>query len=320
MKIHIVGAGAIGGLFAGLLTEGGEDVTLIDKRQARCDLLNKRGWTIQTSDGKRNVNVNTVSYPLKAEPPDLVVIAVKSVDTEKAAKSITHILSEDTDVVTIQNGWGNIEKIQSFVKDARVLGGVTMQASTLIKLGEVFHAADGLTYFGDLSGEATHGLDEVSRTFNRAGIKLEISQNITELMWSKLVANAAINPLTALLGIKNSGLLSQRWRTHVMSEVISEGVNVANAKGVKLGIRKTVQEATSISKLTGSNKSSMLQDIEKRRRTEIDSINGAISRIGKEVHVETPVNNLLTRLVREVEGGEIRSAVREKATTLLKSI
>jgi 2-dehydropantoate 2-reductase len=195
-----------------------------------------------------------------------------------------------------------------------------MQASTLIKLGEVFHAADGLTYFGDLSGEATHGLDEVSRTFNRAGIKLEISQNITELMWSKLVANAAINPLTALLGIKNSGLLSQRWRTHVMSEVISEGVNVAKAKGVKLGIRKTAQEAMSIAKLTGSNKSSMLQDIEKRRRTEIDSINGAISRIGKEVHVETPVNNLLTRLVREVEGGEIRSAVREKATTLLKSI
>ena len=320
MKIHIVGAGAIGGLFAGLLTEGGVDVTLIDKRQSRCDLLNKRGWTIQKSEGKRNVKINIVSYPLKTEPPDLVVIAVKSFDTEKAVKGVAHILSEDTAVVTIQNGLGNIEKIQSLVKANRILGGVTMQASTLIKLGEVFHAADGLTYFGDLSGEVTPELDEIKRTFGRAGIRLEVSRNITELMWSKLLANASINPLTALMGIKNSGLLNRRWLTHVMTEVISEGVNVAKAKGIKLSIRKTVQDATSIAKLTGSNKSSMLQDIEKRKRTEIDTINGAIAMIGKEVHVKTPVNSLLTRLVREVEGGELRSSVKEKAATLLKSI
>jgi 2-dehydropantoate 2-reductase len=301
MKIAVIGSGAMGSLFGGLLSEAGEDVTLIDIWKEHIDVMNRKGLKITGVGGDRIVRVKATSSPSEVGPVDLILIFVKSYDTRKATMDALPMVGTNTIFLTLQNGLGNIEQIAEVVGSDRVIAGSTTHGSTLIGPGEIYHAGSGVTVIGEISGEITDRVKTIANTFNRAGIETEVSQNIIGVIWSKVLVNVGINALTALTRMRNGELLEVLELKEVMRKAVEESIEVAVKAGIRLEIEDPVEEVFKVARLTAKNKSSMLQDIERRRRTEIDAINGAIVTIGKKYGVKTPVNETLTAAIKGLE-------------------
>ena len=300
MKIAILGAGAIGSLFGALLWESGEDVVLIGRKR-HVDAIRSRGLKVSGISGERIVKPKAVTTTQEIGKVDLIIISVKSYDTEQAAKDALNMIHHNTVVLTIQNGLGNIEKLCEIIGEKHVIGGVTMQGSTLVKPGEIYHAGKGPTIIGELNREITSRIKRIAETFNKAKIETQITQNIWGVLWDKLIINVGINALTAITRMKNGELLKIPETRNIMIEAVKEAVNVAKALNIKLEIEDHVRKVIEVAEATANNKSSMLQDIERRKKTEIDYINGAIVKLGKKLGIKTPVNKTLTALVKAIE-------------------
>ncbi|MGQ9718983.1 MAG: ketopantoate reductase family protein [Nitrososphaerales archaeon] len=301
MRTAIVGAGAIGGLFGGLLAENNEDVILVDNHEERADRVNHDGLKIKSVGGDRIIKVRATNDPYEVGSVDLVIMAVKSYDTKQAVKEILPMLSHDTSILTIQNGLGNVEAISEVAGFEHVVGGLTMQASTLIGLGEVFHAGKGATIIGELDSRMSLRLKRIDNMLNRSDIEARISNNIIGAMWDKVIVNVGINALTALTRMKNGGLLQSAEVKEVMKRAVMEAVDVSKAAKIRIGSENPLKMTIDVASSTAMNRSSMLQDVDRGKRTEIDSLNGAIVKLGKEYGIETPINETLCALVKRLE-------------------
>lgn len=301
MRIAVVGSGAMGSLFGAFLAESGNDVTLIDVWRAHIDAINKHGLKVFGVSGERVVKIKATTSHSEVGLVDLIILFVKSYDTERAIKDSLPMIGDKTIVLTCQNGVGNAEKIGEMIGIEHVICGSTLQGATLIRPGEIFHAGKGITYIGELDGSISERIKKVETIFNDAGIQTKISKNICGMIWSKVLLNAGINPFGALTRLKNGELLEVPGMLELMIQAVNEGKEVASALGIKLEIEDPVRALTDLCKATAKNKNSMLQDIERGRRTEIDVINGAIVEYGKKVGIKTPVNELLTTLIRGLE-------------------
>jgi len=301
LKIAVLGAGAIGSVFAALLKEGGEEVRLLTRTGEQADYISKHGLKIADSTGVRVVKIPVQPSRALFNTPDLILVAVKSYDTAEAARSILPSISQDTTILTIQNGLGNIETLAGIVGGSRVVGGVTTQASTLLKTGEVFHAAKGVTVVGELSGEFSERVLMIAETFSRCGIEVEVTSKIHSAVWLKTLVNAGINPLSALTGLKNGQLLEIPEVREFMVQAVLEGVRVAERLKVDLGGVDPVELMLKIAETTYHNRSSMLQDVLRGKRTEIEAVNGALASLGRSLGVETPVNKWLAEAVEDLQ-------------------
>ena len=301
MKIAVVGAGAMGSLFGGLLASSGEDVTLVDVWREHVEAINAEGLRIDGPDGSRVIRVKATSDPSSVGPVDLIIIFVKSYDTLKAARDALPMVTENTAFLSLQNGLGNIEKITEVAGSDRVIPGTTAHGCTLIGPGEIVHAGRGPTIIGELNGRETERAREIRDVLMGAGIETEISRNITGALWSKVLVNVGINPLTALNGIKNGELLDDPEIKETMREAVEEAIMVAEAIGIDLGPKDHVKQVYDVARATAMNKSSMLQDVERGRKTEIDALNGAVVRLAKTLGLDTPVNDALTAAVKGLE-------------------
>jgi len=181
-----------------------------------------------------------------------------------------------------------------------VLRGITNHGVIFVKSGEICHAGTGETVIGEIDGRITGGIKKICSMFNDAGIKTRISSNIKKDVWAKTIVNSAINPITAITCLKNGYLLKIPVLKRLMRQICLEGVKVANREGIFFDF-DVFEETKKIAKLTSENRSSMLQDIESGKKTEIDFINGAIAKIGKRHRVKTPLNSMLTVLVKGME-------------------
>ncbi|MBI2183834.1 MAG: 2-dehydropantoate 2-reductase [Thaumarchaeota archaeon] len=297
MKISIIGAGALGCLFAGLLTEAKEDVTLISHTPEQARVIRKRGVKITNSSGIRTVCVNALSEPKAEHLPDLILIAVKAYDTDSAARTAATIRKPDTIVLTLQNGLGNVETLAEYIPPRNIAQGVTIQASTLLDIGSVYHAAAGLTVIGSWNRDILASLEDVKKVFNSASIPTEVTSRIDVAVWRKLLVNIAINPVSALTGVRNGDLLRFEEVMLVMKEAVSEAARVAQTVGVKLPDQDAFYDVFVAAKETARNKSSMLQDLQRGKETEIDYLNGGIVMLGRKHGVPTPVNEALAQAV-----------------------
>ncbi|RLI31509.1 2-dehydropantoate 2-reductase [Candidatus Bathyarchaeota archaeon] len=307
MRIAVVGSGAMGSLYGGLLADAGEDVTLIDIWKEHVDAINTRGLKISGASGERLVRVRATTNPAEVGTVDLIMIFVKAYDTRKAAQDALPMVGPETVFLTLQNGLGNVEQIEEVAGKGRVVAGATTHGSTLVGPGEVFHAGKGLTYIGELTGEITERVKRIAETFNRAGIETHISQNIQGIIWKKILINVGINAITAITGLRNGEILLVPEVKEIVRKAVLEAAEVAKAAGITVEMEDPVAEVYKVAELTAKNKSSMLQDVERGRRTEIDAINGAIVRIGKQYGVDTPVNETLVAAVKGIEYASKRS-------------
>ena len=300
MKVAIVGPGAMGCLFGAFLAKAKEEVWLVDKNEGRADKIRESGIVVEgMSDIKIKINVTSESKEIGVA--DLIIICVKSYDTDSAVKAVKEIIGNETAVLTLQNGIGNIQVISELVGQDRVIGGITSQGANVVEPGHIRHAGRGETIIGRVDGRLTGALRNISNVFNRAGFDTRISRDINGLIWSKLIINIGINALTALTRLNNGRLTEYDGTKEVMRQAVYEAVKIAKKKRIKLIYDDPLQKVESVCSATAPNISSMLQDILNKKKTEIDFINGAIVRQSKNLGIPTPVNEALTNLVKTIE-------------------
>jgi 2-dehydropantoate 2-reductase len=301
VRILIVGAGAIGGLFAYFLIRSGQQVIMLESNPERVESIAKSGLQLEGISGEGTVQVEIVGRPARAGKVDLVMLCVKSYDTGDALRDTTPFLKHGATVLTVQNGLGNVEKIAHAVGVENTLGGITAHGATDLSAGKIRHAGKGETIIGALSETNRARVEEIARIFSQAGIETSVTDDVAGTVWSKVIINAAINPLTAILRLRNGELLNYPEAREIMKETVEETVAVAQAKNIHLKWPDPVAQTVRVCQATANNYSSMLQDILNRKRTEIDFINGAIVRESEALGIPAPVNNALTQLVKAIE-------------------
>jgi 2-dehydropantoate 2-reductase len=303
MRIAILGGGgAMGGLFGGYLARGGSDVTLVDVAQPTVSAINAEGLSIEEKDGSRPViAVPATTDPAAVGPVDLIVNFVKCYNTEAAVRAAAPMIGEGTAVLSLQNGWGNAPRIAGIVGEERVLVGLTYHSGTLLGPGRVKHPGSGMTWLGELTGRRTERLERVAAAFRAAGIETTLSDRILDEVWKKLALNACTLPTAALLGLFANELVGSQETEDLMAAILAEVVAVAQAQGIALDYDERWAAITGLLAKAVGAKASMLQDVEARRQTEIEVINGAIVDAGRRTGVPTPVNETMVQMVRAAE-------------------
>ena len=302
MKITIVGAGAMGSLFGGLLAESGNEVYLLDIWKEHIETINKKGLWIEGLSGNRFIKIKAVTEPKEINGiPDLIIIFVKSYHTKSAAKNISLLVGKDTSILTLQNGLGNFEILSNIFGSEKVIAGTTSYGATMLSPGRVRHAGIGPTDIGELNGKITNRIEKIAQILSQAEIKTKTSDNVLGLVWNKLLINIGINALGVLIRVKNGELVKGKYSLKLQKKLVEEASEVAKKKGIKLIHQDMFKEVALICEKTSGNINSMLQDVLNKRRTEIDFINGAIVREGKKLNLSTPVNQVITDLIKAVE-------------------
>ena len=301
MKIVIIGAGAMGGLFAVRLAAAGETVSVVDVWQEHIRTIAEQGLSLEEEGGTVVAHPEAATGVEGISSADLILLFVKSSMTGAAALSAKQIMGPSTRVLTLQNGLGNAQIIAGIVGEDNVLAGTTAQGATLLGPGLIRHGGKGDTHIGCLSGAADEYCRKVAQVFSRAGIPTVADNEVQPLIWGKLVINAGINALTALLKMRNGGLAEFDETKELVKMAVEEAVQVASASGIKLPYEDAVGKVLATATATAANQSSMLQDILHGRTTEIDAINGALVREGERHGVPTPVNRTLTLLIQALQ-------------------
>jgi 2-dehydropantoate 2-reductase len=232
-------------------------------------------------------------------------VFVKSAATEAVAARFAKLASPQAVAVTVQNGLGNEGILKSHFGPERTAAGVTAQGATFVGPGHVRHAGRGPTHLC-MSDRRNERLAPLVEALDRAGLDTQIEDDIDNLIWSKLVINVGINALTALVGVHNGQLLDSEHTLALMADLVAEAVAVARALGVTLTYEDPLARVREVAEKTGKNRSSMLQDFDNRRATEIDFINGAVVREAEALGIPAPVNQAVTRLVKAVEARFVR--------------
>jgi 2-dehydropantoate 2-reductase len=302
MKTVIMGAGAMGSLFGGLLALSGEEVWLVDIREDHIQALVSTGLTLEEGGKIQTIPVHATKDVAPIGKADLVLFFVKTYQTEKAVSDALVLEKEHTVFLTLQNGLGNEEAIRKQVDPKKVILGVTSHGATFLGPGHIRHAGRGKTYIGELDGKVTSRVTEIVQLFSRAGIESEVSSNIQGLVWNKLFINVGINAVAALTGLRNGRLLDYPETLRLMEALVSEAVAVARKKGI-LTEGNPLETVKAVAEATRENRCSMGQDIDNRRKTEINAINGAVVREAERLGIAVPYNQMITDLVKVIERG-----------------
>lgn len=303
MRIAVIGgAGAMGGVFGALLHKGGNDVTLVDVAQAAVDVINRDGLRVELKSGAvEHVPVPATTDPTAVGPVDAALVFVKCYHTEAAVQAALALLDTHSFVVSLQNGWGNAPRIATLVGEDRVLAGVTYQSGTLIGPGHVKQTGVGMTFVGELDGAKSDRLARLVAAFRTGGIDITASDNVLSTIWAKLALNCCTLPTSALLRFYAHQLVEHEEVLNLMQAILREVVAVAHAQHIALDFDERWDAITSLLKRAVGGKASMLQDVEARRRTEIDVISGAIVEAGRQAGIPTPTNQTMVWLVKSLE-------------------
>ncbi|HWH09067.1 MAG TPA: 2-dehydropantoate 2-reductase [Candidatus Thermoplasmatota archaeon] len=301
-SVVVFGAGAVGSWLGALLHQAGHDVTLVG-RHDHVSVVNARGLQVS---GRTELlaRPRAVTRP-EAQPPDVLLVTVKAYDTRRAAQEMRPLVGPRTAVVSVQNGLGNVEALADAFTDRQVFAAVTTHGVTFVEPGHVRHAGTGYFRVGSPFNEHARA-DALAALLREALPGAEASPRIAGELWAKVVVNAAINPLTAITGLRNGALLEVPALRDLMQRAAEEAVDVARAEGAPLPDDDLVLRARRVAELTAQNKSSMLQDVERGRPTEVDAICGEVVERGLRHGVDAPVNLTLRALVKGIEASTRR--------------
>lgn len=302
MKIAVVGAGAMGSLFGAMLAEAGNEVWLYDVWAEHVQTINKNGLAIEREGQTRTLSIKATTDPKQIGQAQLVIIFVKSTHTASAAETARKLAGSDGAVMTLQNGMGNADILSGFIDPERVLAGTTSHGATMLGPGSIRHAGIGATTIGAWA-ETEQGRErarKLSDFFTKTGIATEAVDDVRSVLWNKLLINIGINAITALTAIKNGQILDLEITRKLSRNAVEEAMKIAGEMNIK--VRKdAVDHVYAVAEATAVNRSSMGQDVDNKRQTEIRTINGFIVREAKRLGLKAPVNETLTALVETLE-------------------
>ncbi|BCJ86087.1 ketopantoate reductase family protein [Effusibacillus dendaii] len=307
LKIAVIGAGAIGKLVAARLAAAGFSIQMLVRRREQANLLNEKGVTLQQMNGRRMtvpVQATTEATDLAA---DLVILTVKSFDTAVGASQIADMAGIPY-VLSLQNGLGNGEALASVLGAERVLLGITTYGATSLSDGEVAARGEGELVIGEYQSNSAikqtiSDLTQADSIFSQAGWNVRRAADMRKEIWLKALINIGINPLTAIHRTVNGEIAARPDLRKMALAAVWEAGRIAVANGILAmeDVQAAADRMLQVCQQTAANRSSMLQDIENGRPTEIDSLNGQIVQMGKELQIETPVNLVLTHYIKELQ-------------------
>ena len=299
MKISIVGAGAMGSLFGGLLAESGNEVTLIDVNDAHIGAVRTEGLRLATDGGDRQVTALKAVRPEDAVGfPDLLLVFTKTLHTSAALSGVRHLIGPGVHVLSLQNGLGNIEKIAGFVPPERVLIGVTTWPADMIGPGHVHSHGKGVVRLMAADGIDRPFVSEVTEVLTKAGLDCTSDSTVWAAIWEKVAFNAALNSICAVSGCTVDELGKVPDGSRLANDVVTEVLSVALRLGIDVDLAKCRGNVASAIAQHKGHKPSMLQDVLAGRRTEVESINGAVVALAGPLNIALPVTETLLALVR----------------------
>ncbi|HXQ38363.1 MAG TPA: 2-dehydropantoate 2-reductase [Anaerolineales bacterium] len=295
-NILIVGTGALATLFAARLTQGGQSVTLLGTWKDGIEALHQNGARLIDANGNEHqFAVHATNDPRECVGANHALVLVKAWQTERAAGQLKKCLAENGLAVTFQNGLGNFETLTRSLGLNRVALGTTTTGATLLGPGLVKAGGEGI-----ISIERNQALSPIEAALKSAKFHVHIVEDAQSLVWGKLVINAAINPLTALLRVTNGELLNRPSAREMMGALASEAAQVAKSEKVDLSFSDPVAAAEDVARKTAANRSSMLQDVLRGAPTEIDAICGAVVKAAQKHNIDTPANWACWKLIKAI--------------------
>lgn len=302
MKIVIIGAGAMGCLYGAYLSRKHE-VIMLDSFDKQVEAINQNGITVLEEDGTENkfTNVKACISGEYKEAADLVVVFVKSTFTEDALRDNKKLFGDKTLVMTLQNGAGNDRKIAKYVNKKNIIIGTSKHNSVNLGGGKVRHSGSGETTIGS-NLENNTNLEKIQAILEECGFKVEKTNDIQRVIWSKLFVNLSINTFTAITRAPIGSMIENKYAWDFAEKMICEAVDVAEADGTHFSYREVLNMVHHVCEDAGKGYSSMSQDVMNCRLTEIDAINGAIVEQAKLYNVKVHYNSLIVDLIHAIEG------------------
>ena len=302
MKIAIVGCGATGSVYAGLLADAGHEVWAIDTWREHVDAMRTKGLRVEGASGDRVVRVNATTDIADAGQCELVIIATKTMHVEQAANAVREIVGPETVVLSIQNGLGGPDTSARVLGRERVAVGVIGGFGASMKgPGHVHHNGWELVRLGEFAGPVTPRLERIAEVWRSGGFKVKCFDDIDQLVWEKLICNVCFSGTCAITMRTIGEVINDPYTWEVASGCAREAYNVARAKGVKLDFDDVVVYVRNFGTKIPNARPSMLIDHMAGRMSEIDAINGAIPVAARTVSVEAPFNTVVSALVRAKE-------------------
>ena len=298
MKISIMGAGAMGSIYGGALSEKNE-VWLVDVWEEHIEAIKSSGLKIRVGEEDKVYRLNATISAQEAGVSDLVIVFVKSVNTAEALQQNKALFGANTMVLTLQNGYGNAEDIMPYIKPENLFVGTTSGGATTLGPGHVFQARIGLTRIGVVKGGDFSRAGVIVDVLNESGFTSEASEDVLNAIWEKLLVNSGLNALLALLNARNAFIGESEQALELGKRLLKEGIAVAKAEGYDFSADEIARQyyIEGVKGSIGHNRCSMLQDVEKRRKTEVERINGAIAELGKKHGIPVPLNEAMALMI-----------------------
>jgi 2-dehydropantoate 2-reductase len=308
VKIAVVGAGAMGSIYAALLADAGNEVWAVDRWQEHVDAIREGGLHVEGAGGDCVADVQATTDAGEVGQAELVVLATKAMDVKDAAESAHAVVGPETLVLSIQNGLGGPDIAAAILGDERVALGVAEGfGASIIEPGHAHHHGRGLIRLGERTGHATPRIEAIAEVWRAAGFDVRADDDVDRVVWEKLVCNVAFSGPCAVLGYTIGEAMGDPSVWSVVEGCAQEAYEAARAQGVALGFDDAATHVRSFGQKVAGARPSMLLDLIAGRRCEIDFLNGAIVRIGRERGVATPFNAAVTALVKAREAQTLRA-------------
>ena len=304
MKIAIVGTGATGSVYAGLLASAGHEVWAIDSWREHIEAVRDGGMHVSGASGDRVATLNATTDPGEVGVVDLVVIATKAHDVEDAARDAAPLLGEQTVVLPIQNGLGSADRVASIVGAERVIAGVIGGfGASIVAPGHVHHYGMELVRLGERGAPVSERVERIAEAWREAGFTVRTYDNVDCLVWEKLICNVAFSGTCAVTGATIGEVIGNVAAWSVATTCATEAYNVARAQGIALEFDDPSDYVREFGLAIAGARPSMLLDVLAGRRSEVDVINGAIPPLAARLGLAAPVNATVSALVRAIQRG-----------------
>jgi 2-dehydropantoate 2-reductase len=299
VKIAVVGAGAMGSVYAGILGDAGNEVWAVDVWAEHVEAIRRDGLRVEGASGGRTVRIGATTDPAEVGVCDLVVIATKAMNVEAAAASAEPLVGPDTTVLPIQNGLGSADRVAAVLGDERVAIGVAGGfGASIVAPGHAHHEGWELVRLGERRGPATPRIQRIAEAWEDAGFRVQVYDDVEQLVWEKLIFNVCFSGTCSVLERTIGEVLADPAAWQVASSCAREAYDVARARGIAISFDDPVAYVRAFGEKIAGSRPSMLQDVLAGRPCEIDVINGAIPPAAREVGLAAPVNETVAGLVR----------------------
>jgi 2-dehydropantoate 2-reductase len=303
-RIAIIGVGAMGSVYAGLLASAQHEVWAVDVWTDHVEAIKSKGLRVEGASGDRTVKMNATTNPADVKDADLVIIATKADGVAAAAKAAKAMAKPDAPILTIQNGLGSADVVAEIVGSKRIMIGVVGGFGASMKgPGHAHHNGWEFLRLGEMDGGLTPRLEAVKSVWESGGFKVLTFADIHKMIWEKLICNCTYSGTCALTNLTVEQVQASPSAWSVASGCATEAYHVARAKGIALDFDDPVRYVREFGQKIPKARPSMLLDHLAGRPAEVDNINGAIPREGAKVGIATPLNSLVVALLKAKESG-----------------